>query len=307
MRRITSHFRENADAHIAFENARRMTKHYSKSFYFSASVLPRECRWATYAVYGFCRYADNLVDNPRARSIEEIKHEVDMLAYELQIAYRTGESEHPIIRSFVIAARAYHIPIEYPLDLLRGVVMDLEFNRYTTYDELYVFCYRVAAVVGLMMTCVLGYTHSSALVYAEKMGIAMQLTNILRDIEEDAERGRIYLPLEELDRFGVSADDVLAGRMAPNLRALMQFQSVRAEQLYREAEPGILLLPAETRFAIYSASKIYRGILPKIEANDFNPFCGRVYVPTGKKLRILLQELARTRLHIVQSRLNILS
>ncbi len=307
MQKITAHLRHNADVRIAFENARRMTKHYSKSFYFSASVLPRECRWATYAVYGFCRYADNLVDNPRTRSIDEIKHEVDMFAHELRIAYRTGESEHPIIRSFVIAAHAYHIPIEYPLDLLRGVVMDLEYNRYATYDELYVFCYRVAAVVGLMMTCVLGYSDPSALEYAEKMGVAMQLTNILRDIEEDAERGRIYLPMDELERFGVSEDDVFMRRMTPEFRALMQFQSTRAEQLYREAEPGILMLPAETRFAIYSASKIYRGILPKIQANDFNPFCGRVYVPTGKKFSILLRELARTRLHILQSRFNIVS
>jgi phytoene synthase len=307
MHRITSHFDSNPDARIAFENARNMTRHYSKSFYFSASVLPRQCRWATYAVYGFCRYADNLVDNPRARTHDEIRHEVEILANELRIAYRTGESEHPIIRSFVIAARAYAIPIEYPLDLLRGVVMDLEYSRYATYDDLYVFCYRVASVVGLMMTCVLGYSHPSALVYAEKMGIAMQLTNILRDIEEDAERGRIYLPQEELERFGVTEQDILERRMTPQIRALMQFQSLRAEQLYHEAEPGILMLPADTRFAIYSASKIYRGILPKIEANDYNPFCGRVYVPTSRKMRILLSELARTRIHIVQSRLNLLS
>ena len=221
--------------------------------------------------------------------------EVDHLTQELKIAYRTGESEHPVIGPFVIVARKYGIPIEYPLDLLKGVVMDIETDRYIRFDDLYLFCYRVAGVVGLMMTHVLGYKDENAFEYAEKLGIAMQLTNILRDIQEDKEMGRIYLPLEDLYRFGVSESDIINERKTEQLCLLMKFQVQRAHQYYEAAERGIPMLRRKSQFAIYSASKIYRGILLKIEARDYNPFLGRVFVSQVKKVKILLCEVLRTR------------
>ncbi|MCS6807378.1 MAG: phytoene/squalene synthase family protein [Bacteroidota bacterium] len=280
----------------AFEMARRITAHYAKSFYFAASILPAERRWATYAVYGFCRYADNLIDAPRGRTPEELYAEVEALRQELLICYRTGESEHPVMRAFAPVAVMYGIDIRYALDLLKGVTMDMEYSRYQTFDELYVFCYRVASVVGLMMTSVLGYSDESAFEYAEKMGVAMQLTNILRDVQEDKAMGRIYLPRDEMQRFGVDENDILQERFSPELKAMMQFQVERAHHYYDEGDRGIKLLTKESRYAIAAASKIYRGILRKIEERGYNPFLGRVFVPPATKMKLLLQEVIRTKL-----------
>jgi 15-cis-phytoene synthase len=286
------------DLKISFEHARRLTAHFAKSFYFSARILPIDRRWATYAVYGFCRYADNLVDAPRGRTADELFAEVEALRQELAICHRTGESEHSVMRAFAPVMKRYSIPIEYPMDLLRGVTMDMERDRYETFDELYVFCYRVASVVGLMMTCVLGYKDASAFEFAEKMGIAMQLTNILRDVQEDNRMGRIYLPNEDLHSFGVNEQDIVQERVSPELRKCMKFQVERAHHYYDEGDKGITLLSRESQYAISSASKIYRGILRKIAERDFNPFLGRVFVPQQNKIGILVGEVVRTKLFV---------
>lgn len=288
---------------VAFEYARKITAHYSKSFYFSARMLPRERRWATFALYGFCRHCDNLIDTPRQRTETEILREIQRLTEELQIAYNTGESQDPIIRAFILVAKAYGIPIAYPLDLLNGVAMDVQQTRYKTFDELSLFCYRVAAVVGLMMTHVLGYKDERAFGYAKQLGIAMQLTNILRDVKEDKEMGRLYIPHTDLAEFGVTEQDIFQEKMTPRLRALMEFQIERADQYYTEAIPGISLLETESQYAIYSAAKIYRGILRKIEAHDYNPFLGRVFVPSIQKIGILVHERLRTKVLSAQEKL----
>lgn len=290
----------NHENRAAFEHARLLTKHFSKSFYISAKMLPRERRWATYALYGFCRYADNLIDNPRNRSKGELLQEADCLAQEIEIAYRSGESEHPVLKSFITVANHLHIPKKYPLDLIAGVKMDIQTSRYQTFDDLYIFAYRVAGVVGLMMTCVLGYKDDRAFEYAEKLGIAMQLTNILRDINEDKNLNRIYLPMEEMQKFGVNESTLFQERMTNELKNLIKFQVDRAQQYYDEANPGIKYLLPESRFAIYSASKIYNGILRKIEHRDYNPFLGRVFVPHTKKMIILLQEIFRSRWEVIR-------
>jgi 15-cis-phytoene synthase len=275
--------------------ARAITARYARSFYFSSHFLPVEKRWATYALYGFCRYADNLIDLPRPRGKEELLAEIANLKEEVSIAYRTGESEHPIVKSFIHVAKKYGIPERYPLELIKGVEMDARFTGYETYQELNLFAYRVAGVVGLMMTYILGYEDEAAFPYAEKLGIAMQLTNILRDIQEDKNLARVYIPRDELRQFGVNEQEILDERMSPQLRSLMQFQLKRAYGCYAEAEPGIAMLSKESRFAIYTASRIYQAILKKIELADYNPFVGRAFVPSPRKLAILLQEYARRR------------
>lgn len=286
----------NQSDRIAFEHARCLTAHFSKSFYVSARLLPKERRWATYALYGFCRYADNLVDNPRNRSKEELLAEIKHISEEIRIAYRTGESEHPVIHPFILVAKKYDIPMEYPLDLLKGVEMDLTLKRYETFEDLYVFCYRVAGVVGLMMTHLLGFKSDLAFQHAEELGIAMQMTNILRDVQEDKEMGRIYLPLEDLREYGLTEADIIHEKMSPQMRKMMKFQVQRAHKYYDLANFGIPMLERKSQFAIYAASKIYRGILMKIEARNYNPFMGRVFVTQKKKLSILLQEIFRTRI-----------
>lgn len=275
----------------SFELARLTTAEWSKSFYMASNLLPKDKRWATYALYAFCRLVDNIVDQPRPdRSRLEIVRELEAIVHELHVAYRTGESEHPVLRAYIQVALEYDIPLEHALDLIRGVKMDLELDRYESYDQLYLFSYRVASVVGLMMTHVLGFSHPVALRYAEELGIAMQLTNILRDIQEDSEADRIYLPLEELDRFGVSEKDILEGRMSENFRDLMTFQVNRAHCYYESADRGICLLDPSSRFAIRAASKIYRGILTRIEQEKYDPFRGRVFLPKKQKLALIARE-----------------
>jgi phytoene synthase len=285
----------NSDYKLSFEYARKLTKEYSKSFYISSKLLPKEKRWATYSLYGFCRYVDNIVDNPRMRTPFQLERELDAIKEELTVAFKTGESEHPIINSFARTATLYSIPLNLPLELIEGVRMDVNINRYKSFNDLYLFAYRVAGVVGLMMTYILGYSDNSAFYYAEKLGVAMQLTNILRDISEDILNGKIYIPLDELERFGVSEEDILDENFSENFYKLMEFQVERARKYYDAANPGINLLEKDSRFAISSASKIYSGILNKIEKNDLSPFFGRVFVPAKKKLTILFSEYFKAR------------
>ena len=286
----------NADSKLSFEYTRQLTKEYSKSFYLSSKLLPKEKRWATYSLYGFCRYVDNIVDNPRNRTPFQLERELDAIKEELTLAFRTGESEHPVINSFARTASLYSIPLNLPLELIEGVRMDVNINRYRSFNELYLFCYRVAGVVGLMMTYILGYYDKSAFYYAEKLGVAMQLTNILRDISEDVLNGKIYIPLDELERFGVSEKEIIDENFSDNFYRLMSFQIDRARNYYDAANPGINLLEKDSRFSISSASKIYSGILNKIEQNGLSPFFGRVFVPAKKKLGILFSEYFKTRI-----------
>ena len=200
------------------------------------------------------------------------------------------------MKPFISVAKHYAIPKEHPLDLIEGVRMDIHKNRYQSFDELYLFAYRVAGVVGLMMTPLLGYKNPDALIHAEKLGIAMQLTNILRDIKEDKDMDRIYLPLDELKQFNVSVDDLFAERMTDEMFQFMKFQIDRAHYYYNEADKGTKMLDKDAQFAIYSASKIYRGILRKIEIRNYNPFLGRVFVPQSKKAQIVVGEVLRTKI-----------
>jgi len=290
MEYITNHNRAQ------FRYARSMTAHYSKSFYLSTCLLPRHKRWATFALYGFCRHIDNLTDIPRERSESEIVRELNYLEREIKTAYRTGESEHPVVGSFISVAKKFNIDQKYSLELIKGVQMDTHINRYESFDDLYLFAYRVAGVVGLMMTSLLGFKNPDAMVYAEKLGVAMQITNILRDIHEDKEMDRIYIPQEEIRMFGLDENHFFEEKMSENFRNLMKFQVDRAHQLYDEADKGIKMLDRDAHFAIHSASKIYRGILRKIELQNYNPFQGRVFVPQRKKVQILIGEAFRTRL-----------
>ncbi len=278
-----------------FRYMRRLTEKNARSFYLAARFLPERKRWATYAVYGFCRYADNIIDNPRDRSIDELRHELECLRVELRTAFRTGESEHPILRPFVATASIFGIPLEYALELIEGVEMDLLYDRYQTFDDLYLFCYRVAAVVGLMMTYVLGTNNPAAFCYAEQLGIAMQLTNILRDVQEDKNMGRIYLPREELCQFGVTERDIIEENITPEVRELLRYQAERARNYYKESMPGVRMLDSDARFTIYAAANIYGEILERLSQRDYNPFLGRVVVPTRQKSMILLREVLRSR------------
>lgn len=278
----------------AFTYAQAVIEEYSRSFTISSRLLPKRRRWAVCALYGFCRYAHNLIEKPRMRTGDEVMDELDILKKEILMAYRTGGSEHPVVMSFIEVASHFRIPIEYPLEFLKGAGMDVDHHRYRTWQDLHVFCYRVAGIVGIMMAYILGFKNESALPYAEKLGVAMQLTNMLRDVDNDRKRDRIYLPEDEMEQFSVTEDTLTRRQMNDALRSLMRIQVERAHRLYEEAEPGIALLDRESRFAIRCASRIYRGILYKIEASGYDPFAGRASLGRREKAGIVLREWMRS-------------
>jgi len=273
---------------------KNIMKEYAKSFYFANKLLPKIKREAAYSIYGFCRYADNIVDNPRNRTIEEVKNEILCLKNELILAYKYKESEHPILSSFIYYAEYFKIPIDYPLDLLDGVLMDTEIKGFVTFEELYVYCYKVASVVGLMMCYILGFKTNEALIYAEKMGIAMQLTNILRDIKEDKNKDRIYIPIEDLNRFKVTKEQIIKEDFDINIQNLIQYYTDKAQEYYNESYTGINLLDKNARFSIFAAGRIYSEILIKIKNNQYNPFLERVVVSKNNKYNILILEILKS-------------
>ncbi|MGI8670447.1 MAG: phytoene/squalene synthase family protein [Aridibacter sp.] len=180
--------------------------------------------------------------------------------------------------------RYYDIPQEIPLELIKGVLMDTHKNRYETFEELYVYCYRVASTVGLMSSEILSYSDKVALEYAEALGIAMQLTNILRDVKEDALMDRIYLPLEDLRRFDISEEQIFANEFDENFARMMKFEIKRARKYYEKGEKGISLLQEDSRFCVLLASRTYGQILSEIEKQNYNIFEQRAFTTRSQKL-----------------------
>jgi phytoene synthase len=265
---------------------------HSKSFALSTRFLPYAKRRAVWAVYAFCRTADDIVD--RDTDAGERLAAIDAWEAELRAAY-TGRASNPIFVAFADAAARYGVPIAAALDLLRGTRMDVSVNRYATYADLRDYCYLVASTVGVLVTPILGVLAAPALDDAVTLGHAMQLTNILRDVGEDAGMNRIYLPADEMERFGYTEDDLFAGRVDARFAALMGFQIERARRLYRQAEPGIARLAAESRYAVRLALHLYRGILDAIEANGYDVFTKRAYVPMQAKIWTALKLTLRYR------------
>jgi phytoene synthase len=200
------------------------------------------------------------------------------------LAMSHGRANEPIFIAYADAAKRFSIPLEPALALLRGARMDITIRRYATYEELCEYCYLVASTVGLLVSPILGTTSDEALPFGVTLGRAMQLTNILRDVGEDAMMGRIYLPAEDLRRFGYAENRVFEQVVDENFIALMQFQISRVRELYLEAEPGIAMLSPESRYTVRLALSLYRRILSAIELNGYNVFSRRAYVPLRAKI-----------------------
>lgn len=265
---------------------RRITRHYAKTFYFASACLPRAARGHAYAVYGFCRWADNGVDDARDRAEAAIR--LDEARAALDLAYGDRPDIPPGLAAFRRTARLRGLPRNLFDDLLDGMAMDLDVARYPDFAALDRYCYRVAGVVGLMMTHVLGFTSDRCLPNALALGTAMQLTNILRDVAEDWAMGRVYLPQDEMARFGVSPGDLAAGRLTDPMRALLRFQIDRARRYYAEAEAGIPLLDGDAaRLTVRVMGRAYAGILGAIERRGLDVFAARARVSTPRKLATL--------------------
>lgn len=259
------------------ENAALLTQQSKTSFYYSFSLLPRDEREAMHKVYAFCRYADDIIDEDEAEPAEPTqralrkRERLNRLRMEVERCYR-GESRHPILLPLSTVVRRFQIPKQYFHTLLDGMEMDLVKNRYNSFEELREYCYCVASVVGLICIEIFGYQYEETKEYAVNLGIALQLTNILRDIKADAERGRIYLPLEDLRAFGYTEEDLMANRYNLPFIELMRYETRRAREFYGKARAALRPDERKTMFAAEIMDAIYYRMLEKIELNEFNVF-----------------------------------
>jgi phytoene synthase len=272
----------------SFAYCERLARRAAGNFYHAFRLLPAEQRRAMCALYAFMRVADDLADGPadaaaKRRALQSWRRQLDAA---LRGAY--GHALHPALHRSV---ERYGIPREYLGAVLDGVEMDLDTPRYATFAELYGYCYRVASAVGLACIHVWGFAGERAKSYAESAGVAFQLTNILRDLGEDAARGRVYLPQEDLDRFGYRADDLALGRRDGRFRGLMRFQAERARSYYDAAEPLAGLLAPAGRAVFLVMSRTYRGLLDAIVRRDYDVFSGRVRLSRLYKLWLAARAL----------------
>ena len=265
------------------ETAAKVTRQSKTSFYYSFSLLPKQQREAIHAVYAFCRYTDDIVDEGENEGVKLIL--LRKWRRELGRALR-GESSFQILNQLATTARRFNIPFNHFYDLIRGVELDLSKRRYATFDELREYCTLVASSVGLMCRQIFGYRNESTKDYAINLGIALQLTNILRDLKDDAKRGRIYLPLEDLQQFGYTEDDLLNYRYTPEFVNLMRFECNRAREYFDLARDA---LKDEDKYYFFAARimwSIYAHILRRIEDSHYNVFERRISIP--KFLKVLI-------------------
>lgn len=281
----------------AYELCRQMTAKHAKTFYLASLLFPEEKRRAIWAIYAWCRRTDELVDGPQSRLTTP--ETLDRWEQQLESVF-AGEPLDDLDVALVDTVKRFPIDIQPFRDMIAGQRMDLYRSRYETFEQLRLYCYRVAGTVGLMTSPVLGFDESGSqtpwagyldaydpLEEAIALGIAKQLTNILRDVGEDARRGRIYLPLEELALFGYTEEDLLNGVVNERWRELMRFQIQRARKFYAQAEKGIRALSPDARWPVWSALTHYQGILDAIERNQYDVFTQRAYVPKSQKLLML--------------------
>ncbi len=266
--------------------AARATRASRTSFYYSFLLLPREKRRAIYAVYAFCRAVDDVADGEGEPG--EKGAALGRWREELARCY-AGEPAHPITRALLPAVRRFDLPRDHFEGILDGVASDLTRRRYESFDDLREYCHQVASLVGLLCVEVFGYRDPRTRDYARELGLAFQITNILRDVGSDAAAGRIYLPREDLLRYSVAEEDLLSARFTSGFREMMMFQVARARNQYALAEA---LLPAQDRRGLFAArimARIYQGVLTEIERMGYDVFRGQAGIGTARKIGIALK------------------
>jgi 15-cis-phytoene synthase len=276
-----------------YVHCQRITREIARTFYYGSLFLPQPKRRAAWALYAFCRIADDIADEPAL--YPDPLADLARWRHALHETY-AGRPRGPVMRAWADTLTRYPVPIKPALDLLDGVEMDIRGGVYETFDQLRLYCYRVAGAAGLLMAPVLGYSGARALDSAVDLGIAMQLTNILRDIGEDARRGRVYLPTEELETFGYTRAELERGVRTPEFHALMRFQIARAEEYYQRGLRGVALLDGDARLAIALCGVLYRAILRRIQRNGYDVFTRRAHISTAGKVAILPGVWLRARL-----------
>ncbi len=271
----------------SYAECRRIAYAAASNFYYAFFLLPRPKREAMYALYAFMRLVDDVSDSPG--NVAAKQQALARWRAALDAALGGHAGAHAVLPAFVDALARYKIPSRYIHDLISGAEMDLSVTSYATFERLREYCYRVAGTVGLTCVHVFGFRDPRAPDLAEKLGIAFQLTNILRDVARDFEMGRVYLPVEDWQRFGCRPDDAARGAPAPPLVELLRFEAARAWQFYEEGAPLIAQVSPDSRAALWALVRIYSGLLRRIEARGFDVLSLRVRLSAAEKTAILLR------------------
>jgi phytoene synthase len=262
----------------------RSIRKNSRTFFFATALLPREQRQAIRALYAFCRATDDLVDEHKATHAQ-------VEAWREKVRLPAEEQQDPVLYLWAQVRSQYRVNPRYEDELITGVAYDIFPERYATWEDLENYCYHVASTVGLLSIPIVGLregiSFECASPYAIKLGIALQLTNILRDVGEDARQGRVYLPESDLERFGLTRGDILSGVQNESFIELMKFEIARARQLYQESLPGIAMLSPSGQLAVGAAALLYRALLDEIEAIQYGVHQFRAYTTERKKLAML--------------------
>jgi phytoene synthase len=289
---------ESSFIHGAAAYCRKLTTRSKSNFYYAFLFLARERRQALEAVYAFCRLVDDVVDEeaPAAHKVESI------LRWRLELDHVYGEtkSNHPVVNRLHEVVRRFAIRREDMEAVIDGCAMDIDKTRYASWDELRLYCYRVASAVGLMCIEIFGYPPERAEAarrYAIELGLALQLTNILRDVAEDARRGRVYLPADELAAHGVTVEDLVQGRRSERFVSMMRAQAERAREHYQRARAALSTYERSRLVIAEIMGDIYFRLLEEIEARQFDVFGDKATVPRVEKMAIALGNFARAQLH----------
>lgn len=263
----------------SYAHCRRVARRRARNFYYAFVLLEPAQRRAMCALYAFMRRCDDLSDEPGAA-----RAAIELWRAELEAALEGRYSSHPLWPAFCDSVRRYGIPREYFFEMIEGVRSDLEPRRIQTFEELYRYCYQVASVVGLAVIHILGFRSQEALPLAEKCGVAFQLTNILRDLREDAGRGRVYVPAEDLERFGVAAWE-----RTPAFVELLRFEAARARRYYEESRPLLDLVAPSGRRFLWALIELYRRLLERVERAGYAVLDRRVGLSVWEKCRVVLR------------------
>ena len=281
----------------SYAEAEQVTASWARSFYFASRFVPLAKRRAIFALYDYCRYADNLVDLRGDRPVSEVRHQLALLGATVRALHAGAEAEHPRWLALGDTLRRHAVPLQPLLELLEGVATDLGPVEMRTFAELERYSYQVAGVVGLMLGPVLGAERRGFDAHGVRLGIAMQLTNVLRDVGEDLGEGRVYLPADELAAFGLDRAALERRVVTPAFRRFMAFQVHRARQHFAAGDAVVDLFPPDgSRMTVRLMQRTYAGILDAIERQDYDVFRLRAHVSAPRKLAILGRAIWQDRL-----------
>jgi 15-cis-phytoene synthase len=280
----------------SYAECKKLNAQHGKTYYLATLLLPPAKRPFVHALYGFARYADEIVDDLSSTlSDEEKASALKSWGDQVLADIKTGKSHDHIGAALVDTVNRFEIPLSYFEAFLKSMTMDLTITEYHTYEDLLEYVYGSAAVIGLQMVPILGALNPDAYAAAEKLGIAFQLANFIRDVGEDLERGRVYLPITELQASGVTRQMLEDRVLTPQIKAALQFQIARVRQLQKEATPGIAMLSPESRACIEAASELYCGIVDEVEKINYEIFAKRAKTSTWRRIKVALPAFIRAR------------